>query len=61
MDKELDKENGVSVVSKDGKGAAQVLLEAEGIGLPNELDDDLGFGEIREEDDHNNDADIDDD
>ena len=28
VDEELDKETGVSVVNKDGKGAAQVLLEA---------------------------------
>ena len=60
MDKELDKESGVSVVDKDGKGAAQVLLEADGLGLPNELDNDFGFGEVREEDDDNNDEDIDD-
>ena len=45
VDEELDKETGVSVVNKDGKGAAQVLLEADGLGLPNELDDDFGFGE----------------
>ena len=61
VDEELDKETGVSVVDKDGKGAAQVPLEADGSGLPNELDDDFGFGEIREEDDDNNDEDIDDD
>ena len=61
MDEELDKETGVSVVDNDGKGAAQVLLEADGLGLPNELDNDFGFGEIREEDDDNNDEDIDDD
>ena len=57
----MDKESRVSVVNKDIKGAAQVLLEADGLGLPNELDDDFGFGEIREEDDDNNDEDIDDD
>ena len=61
VDEELDKETGVSVVNKDGKGAAQVLLEADGLGLPNELDDDFGFGEIGEEDDDNNVEDIDDD
>ena len=61
VDEELDKETGVSVVNKDGKGAAQVLLEADGLELPNELDDDFGFGEIGEEDDDNNDEDIDDD
>ena len=61
MDEELDKETGVSVVIKDGKGAAQVLLEADGLGLPNELDNNFGFGEIGEEDDDNNDEDIDDD
>ena len=61
VDEELDKETGVSVVDKDGKGAAQVLLEADGLGLPNELDNDFGFGEVREEDDDNNDEDIDDD
>ena len=61
VDEELDKETGVSVVNKDGKGAAQVLLEADGLGLPNELDDDFGFGEVREEDDDNNDEYIDDD
>ena len=61
VDEELDKETGVSVVDKDGKGAAQVLLEADGLGLPNELDDDFGFGEVGEEDDDNNDEDIDDD
>ena len=60
VDEQLDKETGVSVVNKDGKGAAQVLLEADGLGLPNELDDDFGFGEIGEEDDDNNDEDIDD-
>ena len=61
VDEELDKETGVSVVNKDGKGAAQVLLEADGLGLPNELDDNFGFGEVGEEDDDNNDEDIDDD
>ena len=61
VDEELDKETGVSVVDKDGKGAAQVLLEADGLGLPNELDDNFGFGEVGEEDDDNNDEDIDDD
>ena len=61
VDEELDKETGVSVVIKDGKGAAQVLLEADGLGLPNELDNNFGFGEIGEEDDDNNDEDIDDD
>ena len=61
VDEELDKETGVSVVDKDGKGAAQVLLEADGLGLPNELDDDFGFGEVGEEDDDNSDEDIDDD
>ena len=61
VDEELDKETGVSVVDKEGKGAAQVLLEADGLGLPNELDNNFGFGEIREEDDDNNDEDIDDD
>ena len=35
VDEELDKEAGVSVVNKDGNGAAQVLLEADGLGLPN--------------------------
>ena len=61
VDEELDKETGVSVVNKDGKGAAQVLLEADGLGLPNELDNNFGFGEIGEEDDDNNDEDRDDD
>ena len=61
VDEELDKETGVSVANKDGKGAAQVLLEADGLGLPNELDNGFGFGEIGEEDDDNNDEDIDDD
>ena len=61
VDEELDKETGISVVNKDGKGAVQVLLEADGLGLPNELDDDFGFGEIGEEDDDKNDEDIDDD
>ena len=60
VDEELDKETGVSVVNKDGKGAAQVLLEADGLVQINELDDDFGFGEIGEEDDDNNDEDIDD-
>ena len=58
---ELDKETGVSAVDKDGKGAVQVLLEADGLGLPNALDDDFGFGEIREENEDSNDEDIDDD
>ena len=61
VDEELDKDTGVSVVDKDGKGAAHVLLEADGLGLPNELDNDFGFGEVGEEDDDNNDEDIDDD
>ena len=46
VDEELDKETGVSVVDKDGKGAGQVLLEADGLGLPNELDNYFGFGEV---------------
>ena len=61
VDEELDKETGVSIVNNDGKPAAQVLLDADGLGLPNELDDDFGFGELGEEDDDNNDEDIDDD
>ena len=61
VDEELDKQTGVSIVNKDGKPAAQVLLDADGLGLPNELDDDFGFGELGEEDDDNNDEDIDDD
>ena len=60
VDKELDKETGVSVVNKDGKGVAQVLLEADGLGLPIELDNNFGFGAIGDEDDDNNDEDIDD-
>ena len=60
VDEELDKETGVSVVNKDRNGAAQVLLEADGLGLPNELDNDFGFGEIGEEDDDNSDEYIDD-
>ena len=61
VDEELDKETRVSIVMHDGKPAAQVLLDTDGLGLPNELDDDFGFGELGEEDDDNNDEDIDDD
>ena len=61
VDEELDKETRVSIVGHDGKPSAQVLLDADGLGLPNELDDDFGFGELGEEDDDNNDEDIDDD
>ena len=61
VDEELDKQTGVSIVKNDGKPAAQVILDADGLGLPNELDEDFGFGELVEEDDGENDEDIDDD
>ena len=61
VDEELDKQTGVSIVNTDGKPAAHVLLDADGLALPNELDDDFGFGELGEDDDDNHDEDIDDD